>query len=249
MVLPLTLAQLACGWLLASTLTPRQEVGTRLLRLLALGMAVLLLPAAWFGPAAAAPYFWASVGGLLAWSASLAGRRETLPMVLLVAAALLSAVGVVRLMTSFPRADAWLLAADGLTSALLLGSSFAAMILGHWYLVNSGMSITPLLRLSALLGASAIAKLGTMLSTFLILGWPAPTEGWALALLLPPGLLYLVRLGIGVGGPLVLAPLVWKTTRLHATQSATGILYACVIFALIGQLAANFLLLHTRLPF
>jgi hypothetical protein len=141
------------------------------------------------------------------------------------------------------------LGADAWSSSLLLGTTCAAMLLGHRYLVNAGMPIAPLVRLAAMIGGAATAKAALLTFTAFARAWPPPSHGWAIALLLPPGLFYPLRVGIGVVAPLLLAPLVWRTARMHATQSATGILYAVLVFVLIGELSARFLQLRTPLPY
>jgi protein NrfD len=70
-----------------------------------------------------------------------------------------------------------------------------------------------------------------------------------MTLLIPPGLFYLVRIGFGILGPLAMGPMVWHTARIHATQSATGILYATLFLVLVGEMTSNFLLTRTPFPF
>ena len=111
------------------------------------------------------------------------------------------------------------------------------------------MSVAPLSRLAVLMGATAAAKVAVVLTTLAVYGWPPLRVGWVMALLLPPGLLYVVRIAVGVGGPLALAPLIFHTARIHSTQSATGILYAAMVLVLIGEMTANFLMTQTPFPF
>ena len=51
-----------------------------------------------------------------------------------------------------------LLLLDPLTAGLLLGSTMAAMFLGHWYLNTPTMELAPLRRLVLLIGAAVIAR-------------------------------------------------------------------------------------------
>jgi hypothetical protein len=111
------------------------------------------------------------------------------------------------------------------------------------------MSVGPLLRMTAVMGLACLSKIATTAGALALYGWPPATHGWMMMLFVPPGLFYVIRLTLGLAGPLALTPLVWKTTRIHATQSATGILYASVVLVLIGELTANFLLVLTPLPF
>jgi len=255
MILALTLGQIGCGLLLCSWLAPRDEVGDEFLRMMALLAAAFLLPLAAVG---APPTAW-----LLVPAAVLSGiagvlfprGRAPLSLVLLGLATILAILGIVVPVLPFGRsaagagAETWLLAFHSLTSAALLGATIGGMLLGHWYLVNTGMPIAPLRRMAVAMGAAALIKVPMLLAVFGMYGWPPTRLGWAMALFLPPGLFYFIRVLIGILGPLSLAPMVWQTARLQATQSATGILYAAVVLVLIGEMTANFLMARTPFPF
>jgi hypothetical protein len=257
MILALTIAELACGLLLCSLMLHRTEVGTRLLQMLAAISSLALLPWGFTDlvPARAGQALLAAAVLSLLWFLALPKGPPGVVLILRLASAGLAAGGLVGLVLSLRRletsqgAESWLLAMDGLTSALLLGSTMAAMLLGHWYLVTAGMSAGPLLRITAVMGLACVLKLATSGSALALYGWPASPHGWMITLFLPPGLFYIIRLTLGLAGPLALTPLVWKTARIQATQSATGILYASVVLVLIGELAGNFLLAMTPLPF
>jgi hypothetical protein len=128
------------------------------------------------------------------------------------------------------------LAADGFSS-LLLGAAMTSMLLGHFYLIAPGMSLTPLMRMLAVLTAAivlrmAIAALGL---------WSWSVEH-SLTNLTDVTVLWLpVRWGIGFIGPLVLTWMTWQTARIRSTQSATGILYVVVIFCFLGELTGQLL--------
>ena len=132
------------------------------------------------------------------------------------------------------------LAADA-ASAILLGSALTAMLLGHFYLIAPGMSLTPLLRVLAVLVAAiflrmAIAGLGL---------WSWSTEN-SLTNLTDVTVLWLpVRWGVGFIGPLILVWMAWRTARIRSTQSATGILYVAVIFCFLGELTGQLLWSNT----
>jgi len=255
MVLWVTLAQLGAGMLVASWCTRRSEVGDPFLRFLALWGGALLAPlvlqatgaAAWSVGLAVvlcvllASLVTAGLGQAGVWLRLPAGAAALLGLAL--GAAEHPASGVLR------DEGTLRLGADAWSSSLLLGTTCAAMLLGHRYLVNAGMPVAPLVRLAAMIGGAAIAKGVLLILTAEARGWPPPRQGWAIALLLPPGLFYLLRVGIGVVAPLLLAPLVWRTARMQSTQSATGILYAALVFVLIGELSARFLQLRTILPY
>jgi hypothetical protein len=132
------------------------------------------------------------------------------------------------------------LAADA-ASAALLGAAMTAMLLGHFYLIAPGMSLTPLLRLLAALAGAiflrmAVAGMG-------LWSW---TAGHSLTNLTDVTVLWLpLRWGLGFVGPLILACMAWRTARIRSTQSATGILYVALIFCFLGELTGQLLWSNT----
>ncbi len=122
-----------------------------------------------------------------------------------------------------------------LASALLLGATLTAMLLGHHYLTAPAMSITPLRRVVKLmawaLGSRAIlAALALGLSYF---GSAHPfSSQYASTLFLA------MRWGMGIAGTALATTLAWKTVKIRSTQSATGILYIAMTLVLFGELTS-----------
>jgi len=136
-----------------------------------------------------------------------------------------------------------------LTSAFLLGSTTVSMILGHWYLVDPTLSIAPL-RLGALLFALSVAARWIAVALVLLDKGSAVlgVERAADLVYSTPALFFLFRALAGLGGPLLLAGLIWQTVRMRSTQSATGLLYVAVILVLFGELISQFLTVTARVP-
>jgi hypothetical protein len=136
--------------------------------------------------------------------------------------------------------------ADRLTGGLVLGLVATAMLLGHWYLNSPTMKLEPLKRLIVLLAAAIglrmlLCAVGTWLvatTNFASLGMPPTTFGLFIAL----------RWLAGLIGVLGLAFLTWQTLKIPNTQSATGILYAGVILAFIGELTSQLLSAQSLFP-
>jgi hypothetical protein len=126
-------------------------------------------------------------------------------------------------------------------SAALLGTAMTAMLLGHFYLIAPGMSLTPLLRLLAALAAAVVLRMAVA-----GLGLWSWTAEHSLTNLSDATVLWLpLRWLLGFVGPLVLAWMAWQTTRVRSTQSATGILYVTVIFCFLGELTGQLLWSNT----
>lgn len=123
--------------------------------------------------------------------------------------------------------------ADLLSSGLLLGSILAAMFLGHWYLNTPSMQLMPLKRLVILMVIAVLVR--SIVCAFMLI--VQVNYGEDLAFLI--WVFVLMRWLSGLLGTLILGILTWKTLQIPNTQSATGILYAGVILAFIGELTSQ----------
>ena len=141
-----------------------------------------------------------------------------------------------------PGASAWRSLAAGIPASLLLGSVAATMILGHWYLVDTRLSIAPLASgASFYVGAAslrvAVSAAALAVGGMAALGISAPGD----VIYSTNALFFSFRTITGLAAPLVLAFLVRSTVRIRSTQSATGLLYVALILVLFGELTAAFL--------
>lgn len=123
--------------------------------------------------------------------------------------------------------------------ALATGGVFAAMILGHWYLVTPKLPEAPLVLVSRrLLWIVA-------LQVVLFVGWvgfgigPGATGGPFAALVGPFALLVWLRLVVGLVLPLVVAWAAFQTAKTRSMESATGLLYIDVGAIAVGTILAS----------
>ena len=136
--------------------------------------------------------------------------------------------------------------ADRVTGGLVLGLVTTAMLLGHWYLNTPTMKLEPLQRLIQLLALALFARAvlcgaGTFFEmTSYLHRHEIALSTWLVFL----GLRWLA----GIVGVAVLTWLTWQTLKIPNTQSATGILYAAVVLALIGELTSQLLSAEARYP-
>jgi hypothetical protein len=140
------------------------------------------------------------------------------------------------------RADgAWALL-DVLTSGMLLGSAFCAMLLGHWYLNSPTMQLLPLKRLLRWV-MWAVAARGALCAAGLVAAMGrVEFMGVSFALFLA------LRWTSGLLGALGLVVLAWQTLKIPNTQSATGILYVAVVFVFLGELTSQLLCAGSAFP-
>ena len=188
-----------------------------------------------------------------------------------IAAATVSYVGAVCWLYESPRAGRlmlWLVAACSLASALLaqpplvapnlssalqpfavalsglvLGVTFASMLLGHWYLNAPGMELAPLRRLLI------VAAVSGRLTSSAQRRRPCAASSADTDISLTSWLLFLaLRWSFGLIGVLVLLWMAWQTLKIPNTQSATGILYVAVIGVFVGELTAELLSANSAFP-
>ncbi len=117
------------------------------------------------------------------------------------------------------------------------GGVFAAMILGHWYLVTPKLPEAPLVMVArALFGVTALQVV--LFAVWVGVGaGPGATGGPFAALTGPWALFVWLRLVVGLVFPLVVSWAAVQTARTRSMESATGLLYINV-----GTIAAGTIL-------
>ncbi|MBX9787443.1 MAG: hypothetical protein K2Y37_00880 [Pirellulales bacterium] len=131
---------------------------------------------------------------------------------------------------------------DLAVGSLLLGTTLAAMLLGHWYLNTPTMKLAPLeslitAMLVCIVARGALALLGLVLVT---------TQGDELG---GPAILFLgLRWLAGIAGTLIVAVMARQTLKIPNTQAATGLLYVAVTTVFLGELTARLLSNQTSYP-
>jgi hypothetical protein len=166
------------------------------------------------------------------------GRRALVPGVAGLAAGLAALVlGALTWGSGAGALAVVLLAVQLLVLAAATGGVFAAMILGHWYLVTPKLPEAPLVLVSrALLVTVAI-------QVILFVAWvglgagPGSTGGPFAALTGSWALFVWLRLVVGLVFPLVVSWAAVQTARSRSMESATGLLYINV-----GTIAAGTIL-------
>jgi hypothetical protein len=140
-----------------------------------------------------------------------------------------------------PPAAVILEAMEPATAGFLLGTTIAAMFLGHWYLNTPTMQLAPLRKL-ILLMAVAILLRAVVSGMGLWCQWTSePLDPFQIMFLA-------LRWLAGIAIPLLLAWMTWKTLDIPNTQSATGILYVAVITTFTGELVSQLLSTGTTYP-
>jgi hypothetical protein len=120
--------------------------------------------------------------------------------------------------------------------SVALGGVWAAMILGHWYLVTPRLPEAPLIRFSRWLGIGLAVQLALFVLWLAVGAGPAGTPAFA-GLVGPWALFVWLRLLVGLVFPLVVSWAAVQTARSRSMESATGLLYINV-----GTIAAGTIL-------
>jgi hypothetical protein len=116
------------------------------------------------------------------------------------------------------------------------GGVFAAMVLGHWYLVTPKLGERPLVLFARLLLAVLAAQV-VLFAVWLGVGIGPGAEGQFGDLVGPAALFIWLRLVVGLVFPLVVSWAAVQTARSRSMESATGLLYINV-----GTIAAGTIL-------
>jgi hypothetical protein len=122
------------------------------------------------------------------------------------------------------------------TIAIALGGVWAAMVLGHWYLVTPKLPEAPLIRFARWLLLGLLLQLGLFVVWVGLGAGPEGTPAFA-ALVGPWALFVWLRLLVGLVFPAIVSWAAIQTARTRSMESATGLLYINV-----GTIAAGTIL-------
>jgi len=127
-------------------------------------------------------------------------------------------------------AQEWPPSLGTIPSAIAIGGTLGAMLLGHSYLTARGLGFEPLKRMAVLLFFILLVRTAFVVPVFF--GDRLPMGDW----------IYLtMRSAMGLLMPLVFGWMVIRCVRIESNQSATGILYAMTLLVFIGELFAIYL--------
>lgn len=136
-------------------------------------------------------------------------------------------------------------------SALLLGGVTVGMLLGHWYLIDTGQSIDPFVRIFKFFVYCLIAQTIYLISLPLAfhLAGSAATVSALEGLWANHWALLSARVLITHVGPLTLSYMIWRTLQIPHTMAATGLFYVALLGVFVGEILGRQILALTSLPF
>jgi len=135
-------------------------------------------------------------------------------------------------------------------SAGVLGASVTGMLLGHWYLIDTGMSLRPLERVLRTFVTTLACQLLAMGLVLVVL---ATLGGSGAAAVLEPlwrdhRALLVSRIALGPLAALIIAAMITRTLAIPQTMAATGLFYIAVLAVAVGEMLSRLILLRTALP-
>ena len=136
-------------------------------------------------------------------------------------------------------------------SALLLGSVTVGMLIGHWYLIDTGQSLDPFIRIFRFFVTALVIQSGFFLlaaGAAQLLGTPETAA--ALHVLAEHHVILAVtRVFVGQGAPLLLSWMIHRTLQIPHTMAATGLFYIALLSVFVGEILGRQIMALTGLPF
>ena len=136
-------------------------------------------------------------------------------------------------------------------SALLLGTVTVGMLIGHWYLIDTGQSLEPFIRIYKFFLITIIAQTIFLLTSPVVLYLFGVSESVIRLerLWMNHSTLLVTRVIVGQAAPLVLSWMIWRTLLIPHTMAATGLFYIAVLGVFVGEILGKQILALTYLPF
>jgi hypothetical protein len=138
-----------------------------------------------------------------------------------------------------------------LLSALLLGSVTVGMLIGHWYLIDTGQSLDPFIRIYKFFVVALLAQSVFMLLSPILLYYLGSSDSvsnmhrlWS-----NHSTLLVTRSLAGQLAPLILSWMIWRTLLIPHTMAATGLFYIALLGVFVGEILGRQILTLTSLPF
>jgi hypothetical protein len=136
-------------------------------------------------------------------------------------------------------------------SSLLLGSVTVGMLIGHWYLIDTGQSLGPFIRTYRFFVGSLIAQCAFLALSLLILYLFGNTQTTIAMQRLWQyhSTLLFTRAVVGQVAPMILSWMIWRTLLIPHTMAATGLFYIALLGVFVGEILGRQILALTSLPF
>ena len=132
--------------------------------------------------------------------------------------------------------------------ALALGAVATGMLLGHWYLIDLGLSIEPLRRLHRFYMWVIGLQVVTIALTIGVMALTTAGAAAASMLLTDYQQLLAMRMLLGPGAALAIGAMIGRTLAIPQTMAATGLFYIAILAVIVGEMMGRLILFRTSLP-
>ncbi|HEY1372111.1 MAG TPA: hypothetical protein VGH50_06550 [Candidatus Binatia bacterium] len=151
----------------------------------------------------------------------------------------------------FPSVEALVYPASFVVSALLLGGVTVGMLIGHWYLIDTGQTIEPFVRIFKFFFFALMTQtlFFVVLPLLLYFFGTSETVGRLSDMWQSHQILLTARVLTTQVGSLVLSFMIWRTLKIPHTMAATGLFYIAMLGVFVGELLGRQILALTSLPF
>lgn len=131
-------------------------------------------------------------------------------------------------------------------SAGILGAILDAMMCGHWYLVNPNLNLIPIKAISRTFTLVLLLKIVLVAWSLYLSQQNDPYRYHQIVFFFP--ILFWVRLLVGLPGGLFFNRMNWKALEHGNTQASTSILYACIVWIILGEFSGLYLTIQYGVP-
>jgi hypothetical protein len=132
--------------------------------------------------------------------------------------------------------------------ALSLGAVVTGMLLGHWYLIDLGLSIEPMRRLFRYVVTVLVVQLAVLGVTLLAMALAPGATAAVTTLWRDHTALLAARFLLGPAAALGFGWMIHRTLQIPQTMAATGLFYIAILFVLVGEILGRLILFRTSLP-
>lgn len=175
-------------------------------------------------------------------------RARLYPLALLLGVVALCTSASVHRLGPFFSAATLLYPLAFVTGALALGAVATGMLLGHWYLIDLGLSIEPLRRVFRYFMTVLVLDLVVLAVTVAAMAATPAGRAAVATLWHDHRLLLVARFLFGPLAALGLGLMIQRTLRIPQTMAATGLFYIAMLAVMVGELLGRLILFRTSLP-
>jgi hypothetical protein len=137
-----------------------------------------------------------------------------------------------------------------LAGAAIVGAGLTGMLLGHWYLIDTGLDLAPLRSILVYCrGCLTVEVVSVAVAASALALWPGSPWETGFAAAFSSRFAWLIAARVASWGlTALILGLIRRTLEIPQTMAATGLFYIAALVIAVGQIAGHWLLFRTGLP-